>query len=316
MKRQRITVCVATYNQEETIEACLRSILDQEVDADVDVLVGDDASTDRTSLIIKELNLEYGVRLTHLRRETNHGPYNNMRDLILKAEGDFIARVDGDDYWLPGKLALQTEFLNANGDCTAVYSNALLENSSGVRIGFFNDVGDWVFGISELLSRGNFLCNSTVLFRVACKRAWSDVLTPQIDYRAHLWHARHGKLGHIGEPLAVYRVGSTQSMVRTTNSRVRDLYWEAIESVPRELVSRFAVAMGTADFLRRVFFKSLHTMDPRLVFSWARRVIDAAPLGIMLTMLLFCESVLRMSVKIALGYLMFPSTKKKILYYR
>ena len=48
-----------------------------------------------------------------------------MRDLIARADGEFIARTDGDDYWLPGKLQRQLEYLLAHPDCAAVYTNAI-----------------------------------------------------------------------------------------------------------------------------------------------------------------------------------------------
>ena len=61
MTRPRLCVCVVTYNQRVFIESCLRSILDQAVDADVRVVVGDDGSTDGTSDIIQALVIIFAV---------------------------------------------------------------------------------------------------------------------------------------------------------------------------------------------------------------------------------------------------------------
>lgn len=301
MSRPTVTACIVTCNQRELIEQCLRSVLLQETDADLNVLVGDDASDDGTTEVVAALALEYPSTVRHLRRAARMGSFQNMRDLIARADGAFIAHVDGDDFWLPGKLAQQLAFLQSHPDCAAVYTNAITIGADGRRIGLFNDAGDARFDLAALVRRGNFLNNSSVLFRTAGKAAWADAAAPQIDYRAHLWHARHGWIGHIGEPLTAYRVNAQGSMVAGMNERVRELYWEAIQSVPRELVSDGDYALGLADFLRRVAFRAARTRDGALLRSWAKRVFEASPYGRMRTSLLTLASILRILCKEAAG---------------
>jgi hypothetical protein len=182
-----------------------------------------------------------------------------------------------------------------------VYANAITVDEAGRRIGLFNDVGDARFDLAAMLRRGNFLNNSSVLFRYAGRGAWLDVDGPQIDYRAHLWHARNGWLGHIGEPLAAYRVAVSGSMGAGMNERVRELYWEAIQSVPRELVGDGDYARGLADFLRRVFFRAVRTRSSSLWHEWRPRVFSASPFGGTTMYLLTACNILRMAVKEAGG---------------
>lgn len=300
MSRPLVSVCVVTYNQRLMIEACLRSILAQRVDADVRVLVGDDASNDGTSEVIGRLVDEYEPRLVHLRRESNMGASWNMRDLLLRAQGDFIARVDGDDYWLPGKLSRQLAFLEAHPDCCAVYTNAITVDEQGRPHGIFNDVGDERITLAGLLRRGNFLNNSSVLFRSVNVPGWVKEIE-QLDYQVHLWQAERGWLAHIGEPLAAYRVNVIGSMVRSSNEHVRELYWQAIQSVPRHLVSDDDYARGVTDFLRRVVFRAAGTWDLRVLLAWGPRVYKASPYGILRTTGLAAANILRMAAKIALG---------------
>lgn len=299
MTRPNICVCVVTYNQRHYIETCLRSILDQAVDADMRVVVGDDGSTDGTSDIIQALVAEYGPRLGHLRREHNLGPFPNLRDLLARADGEFIARVDGDDYWLPGKLARQLAYLQRHPNCSAVYTNALTVEESGRALGEFSDLGNAKLDLATLLRRGNALNNSSVLYRARYGTGWRE--GEQIDYQIHLWLARHGWLGHIGEPLAAYRVNVTGSLVAASNDRVRELYWQAIQSVPRELVSDADYAHGIADFLRRVFFRALRTSDVRIFRAWAARVFAASPYGRLRTSALTAAVIARMTGKMLAG---------------
>jgi hypothetical protein len=169
-----------------------------------------------------------------------------------------------------------------------------------------------------MLRRGNFLNNSSGLFRCGGRHAWLDVSGPQIDYRAHLWHARHGWLGHIGEPLAAYRVNTRGSMVAGMNQRVRELYWEAIMSVPRDRVSDGDYAHGLADFLRRVFFRAARTRDWRLLHGWAKRVFAASPHGRMRTGLLTLASILRILGKEVAGLFQknAAGNRQRVLYRR
>lgn len=295
-----VSVCVVTYNQVAWIERCLRSILDQQVDADVRVLVGDDGSNDGTGAVINALAEEYGSRLQCVMREKNLGAFDNLRDLLERARGDFVARVDGDDYWLPGKLARQLDYLSIHEDCVAVYTNALLVDDADSVFGVFNDLGDTRLGLADLVRRGNLLNNSSVLFRSCCLPGWTK-RGDQIDYEVHLWQARMGLLGHIGEPLAAYRVSSRGSLVTASWRRVSELYWQAIQSVPRDAVPDADYVRGITDFLRRAFFRSVRARSPRFFLGWARRVLAASPFGPVRTAAMFLANVVEASWKIAVA---------------
>ena len=301
MNKPTVTICIVTRNQRDFIEMCVRSVAEQKVDAGLYILIGDDASDDGTSEIVSRLAREYPDRIEHIRREPRIGVFAHMRDLLARADGDFVARVDGDDYWLPGKLQRQLDILRAHPDCAAVYTNAITVDKTDNQIGLFNDVDDARFDLPGMLRRGNFLNSSSLLFRAQGRHAWLNVEVPQIDYRIHLWLARHGWLAHIREPLTAYRFNSPGSIVAGMNDRVRELYWEAIQSVPRELVSDDDYAHGLADFLRRVFFRAVGTRDLPLFRKWSARVYPASPYGRVLTSALVAASVVRMSWKMLWG---------------
>src|SRR5690606_33959180 len=119
---------------------------------------------------------------------------------------------------------------------SAVYTNAITVDSAGVQHGRFNDVRDERIDLPNLLRTGNVLNNSSVLFRAEHVHGWV-ARVDQIDFQVHLWLAQRGWLYHLGAPLSAYRVGSAASLVTASNERVRELYWQAIQSVPRHLVS-------------------------------------------------------------------------------
>ena len=74
-----LSVCVVSYNHEKYIEECLNHILGQKFDFSIEILVGDDCSTDNTVQIIKR---KYGDRVTIIERRENLGLCKNMYDLF------------------------------------------------------------------------------------------------------------------------------------------------------------------------------------------------------------------------------------------
>lgn len=296
MALPQISVCVVTRNQSRYIRQCLESILAQDNVAILEILVGDDCSDDGTSEIVTEFAATYPSLVKHIRRSPRMSFASaNTQDLLTRTRGRYVARVDGDDYWLQGKLWRQIAFFESHPECVAVYTNALTVSEDGMPIGLFNDVGDASFDLAALLRRGNFLNNSSLLLRSECIPAWVAIQGPLIDYRAHLLHARAGLLGHIGKPLVAYRVNASGAMTSTSDSNdlVRKLYWEAILDVPRNLITDDDFAHGIADFLRRVISRALRTRRWELLREWVPRVLKASPYGITRTMLLVTESAIR-----------------------
>lgn len=312
----RVSICVTTCNQRRYIRECLESLLAQAQECGAEVLIGDDCSDDGTSAIVAEFATMHPALVTHIRHAPRLGASLNTKALLTRCAGEYVARLDGDDYWLPGKLGKQVCFLDTYPDCSAVYTNAITIDEAGNRIGVFNDAGNSRFDLAALLRRGNFLNNSSVLFRRQSIAPWLAIEGALIDYRAHLLHARFGHLTQLGEPLAAYRVNAQGSMVAGMNEKVRELYWEAIMSVPREIVSDRDFALGLADFLRRVTFRTVRTRNWAMLHKWAQRVFATSPYGPTRTGALTLASILRILGKEAAGLFQKDATgnRQRVLY--
>lgn len=106
MTRPRVSVLIDTYNHERFIEQAIVSVLGQDfLRSEMEVLVVDDGSTDRTPEIIRKF--EPRVRLL---RKPNGGQASAFNTGIPETRSEFISFLDGDDWWAPTKLtrALQT----------------------------------------------------------------------------------------------------------------------------------------------------------------------------------------------------------------
>lgn len=271
-RRSKVTVCVATYNQQPYIRDCLLSILMQDCPTDLEILVGDDCSTDRTGTIISEVAEMHPGRLTILERTENLGPSKNYQDMIRRASGDYIAHIDGDDYWMPNKLAAQLAYFSKNPECVAVYSNAHIIDDAGQLIGIFNNPQPAFFDTEYLLRRGNFLNHSSLLYRAEFKSAITDLSGSFIDYRMHLRLSRHGTFGYVNQDLVAYRSGSSTSMIKHIPFKVNDMYWEAITDP--EILPRFEASSVSAQiyFYAHILYNAARKNRLPYARHWATRI--------------------------------------------
>lgn len=125
-----ISVIVVTYNQESTIARTLDSILSQVTDADYEIIIGDDCSTDGTERVCRGYAEKYPERIVYLRREKNLGVVGNYFDCIRQSRGRYLADCAGDDYWVDNtKLQKQYEVLENRPDVSLVVTNWLCRDS-------------------------------------------------------------------------------------------------------------------------------------------------------------------------------------------
>jgi glycosyltransferase involved in cell wall biosynthesis len=99
-----VSVVIPTYNRDWTLKEAIDSVLDQD-DGNLDLIVVDDGSTDDTPQLLSA----YGDRLRCL-RQANRGVSAARNAGIRIARGEFIALLDSDDTWLPGKLTAQVDY--------------------------------------------------------------------------------------------------------------------------------------------------------------------------------------------------------------
>lgn len=110
-----LSVCIISYNHEKYIKEAIEGVLNQETNFPFEIVVGDDASTDKTIQILKKLQTKYPKRLKVLNRKTNLGMIKNFKNTYQQCKGKYVAILEGDDYWTDKqKLQKQVNFLEAH----------------------------------------------------------------------------------------------------------------------------------------------------------------------------------------------------------
>lgn len=110
-----VSVICTVYNKAPWLERVIESFLAQEVDFPIEILLIDDASTDGSADIIKRYAHSFPRLIRAYYNEENLGICKTWIKICQEAKGDYIARCDGDDFWLDKqKLAKQVALLQAN----------------------------------------------------------------------------------------------------------------------------------------------------------------------------------------------------------
>ncbi len=118
-----VTVCIITYNHQKYVCECIESVLGQKTDFVFKIVVADDCSTDGTVEHLLRYQNRYPEKFSLILQKTNIGPARNWFQLITTPKTEFIAYLEGDDYWLdPFKLQKQLDFLRRNKDVNLVFT--------------------------------------------------------------------------------------------------------------------------------------------------------------------------------------------------
>src|SRR5215210_6358212 len=115
----RVSVVVVTYNHEKFIAETLNSILGQITDFAFEVIVSEDCSTDSTRRILMEYCDANPKTVKLVLSRENLNTNFVLERAVRAAAGEYIAIVDGDDYWISKhKLQRQADFLDCHSDFT------------------------------------------------------------------------------------------------------------------------------------------------------------------------------------------------------
>lgn len=136
-----LSIRLMTYNHANFIQECMDSIFKQKVNFMVEVVVGDDFSTDGTLEIVKRYKDTDKIKIKILDRKkgddywhkrNQFGRLYNFFNILENCSGKYIALLDGDDYWTdPLKLQKQVDFLEVNDEYVLTGHDAIEIDKSG-----------------------------------------------------------------------------------------------------------------------------------------------------------------------------------------
>lgn len=215
-----VSTLTTAYNHEIFIHECIEGFLMQKTIFPVEIIIHDDASTDRTTEIIKEYKIKNPTLFKTIFQSENQ--YSQKVDiynefLYPKTQGKYIALCEGDDYWIdPLKLQKQVDFLEANEEYGLVHGDCNF---------YYHEKDKWVYNANKNLSNSKEILKKEELFRLLIDATYKirtatalfrkDLLnnTPKNDFQflmgdTPMWldFSQLTKFKYFDEVFAVYRI--------------------------------------------------------------------------------------------------------------
>jgi glycosyltransferase involved in cell wall biosynthesis len=135
-----VSISCITYNHEDYIVDAIEGFLMQKTNFDFEILIHDDASTDRTAQIIRDYQKRYPEIIKPILQTENQYSKGVKRISYIynhnRSKGKYIALCEGDDYWTDEyKLQKQVDYMEQNQDCSMCFHAAKIVNSNKTDTG-------------------------------------------------------------------------------------------------------------------------------------------------------------------------------------
>lgn len=210
-----VSVRCITYNHEPYIAQALDGFLMQKTNFPFEVIVHDDASTDRTADIVREYEKKYPKIIKAIyQTENQYSKWDGSIGRIMNAacKGKYIALCEGDDYWIDeNKLQMQVDFLEKNPEYTMCFHSAKIQNEldPSYEENIYIGLSDRDYSPTDLFSTWT-VPTASVVMRKACydypirnidKFIYGDIRV--VESCAHM-----GKVRCINKYMSVYRIQS------------------------------------------------------------------------------------------------------------
>jgi glycosyltransferase involved in cell wall biosynthesis len=225
----KVSVLILTYNHELFIAQAIESALMQQVDFDYEIVIGEDCSTDTTREIVIRYAEKFPEKIRLLLNEKNIGGHDNFAQSTQSCRGQYVAYLEGDDYWLSSsKLQQQVDFLDNHPDFVICFHNArvFLGSDDSEPTHYCAEDQKPVLEIEDLFKR-NFIPSSSLMYRQGVVPEIPDWFRKLKlgDLPLYILYAEKGKIGYINQVMSVYRIHEYGSWSRNS------LVWQLKEII-------------------------------------------------------------------------------------
>jgi glycosyltransferase involved in cell wall biosynthesis len=203
-----VSVVITSYNYARFIGQAIQSVLDQTY-RDLQIIVVDDGSTDETRAVLDR----FGSAITCIYQQ-NQGKSAALNQGLALAQGQYVAFLDSDDYWLPDAVAARVAAFEAEPTIGVVYGRARVIDEKGqfqpYTLGAPEPYPGQTF---KSLLCGVFVYFLTLMVRRDCLQAVGGRFDPDFgttnDWELYLRLSRVCRFHYLNRPLACYRVHSS-----------------------------------------------------------------------------------------------------------
>jgi len=292
-----VSVKMITYNHATYIADAIEGVLSQETDFPIELVVGEDCSTDNTMKIVRSYAEKHPDVIRIATSSSNVGSKENSWRTEFLCRGEFLAFCEGDDYWHDTtKLSKQVEILKADSNCVLVHTDVdkvFVEGRS--RIGRYQyrmnrnyqKAVSMEENFARILANETKIITPTVCLRAKTLRAVVSA-NPQLFLRSTypmgdtprwLELAMKGAFRYIDEPTAVFRRLPESASRSNDMNRLAQFTIKGIE-LRRYFAAKYPQAVDTAKFnsaLRRMGARAIRRACLADNLDAIRQISDLMP---------------------------------------
>lgn len=200
-----ISIIMAAYNAEKTIEAAINSVIYQTY-RNWELIIVNDCSKDGTLEIVSSYATQ-DKRIRIVNNAVNSGASQTRHNGLMEARGEWVAILDSDDMWTNDKLEKQISLQEQTG-AELLFTGSAFMNDAGQRL-------DWVLHVPEKIEykkllKQNLISNSSVLVKTDLFKQYEAIGdNMHEDFACWLQILRTGRIAYgVDEPLLVYRLAN------------------------------------------------------------------------------------------------------------
>lgn len=209
----KVSIICTNYNKEAWIEEAIKGFLNQKCDFDYEIILVDDASSDHSPQIIERYANQYPDKIEAVFHQENLGITKTWLDICQLAQGDYIARCDGDDYWIDVyKLQKQVDILERStaskwscSDFNIISESGELRQKKAIENGIIRKISSF----EEMLAFRGMTMSSTWLVDRNLMLEVNDAISPDaVDdtFSLQLELFTRTELTFLPEATTVYRL--------------------------------------------------------------------------------------------------------------
>jgi glycosyltransferase involved in cell wall biosynthesis len=230
-----VSVILPTYNGHKTLGDALDSLLAQSYE-NIEIIVIDDASLGGISTIVNKRS--HAGKIKYVRNEKNLGLAGSINAGVVSARGQYVARMDDDDYSLPDRIERQVAFLESYKDIDVLGTGLALydQNLKFIRNHVFPAEHE---SIIKFLCRGNPLAHPAVMIRRCfLQRSGGYDATLRRMEDLELWGrmANQSKYANLPDILLRHRIRQSKTLsalkpgiaIRLRNGRLLGCFWQSL----------------------------------------------------------------------------------------
>ena len=210
-----VSICCVTYNHEKYLAQCLEGFVIQKTNFKFEILVHEDASTDKTASILKEYELKYPNLFRCVYQTENQFLIQNTLTNILfpMAKGKYIALCEGDDHWTdPLKLQKQVDFLEENPSLVGCFHNSICvdENSTIIEQQYFKKTDKKQYSQEDCLKvLHSSYSTAALIFKANAIQGQLELFSKiGSDFILDIFITNYGDLYYLDENMSAYRIHS------------------------------------------------------------------------------------------------------------